>query len=103
MYPIVSPATYDWVLDFGASHHVITDLANLELHSLYTTSNNVIIGDGTRLAIQHTGSFTLPTLSRPLLLTNVLHLLLMSKNLISMLALCGTNVVTVSITLQNIP
>ena len=98
MYPTMSPATYDWLLDFGASHHVITNLANLELHSPYTTSNNVIIGDGTRLAIQHTSSFTLPTLSRPLLLTNVLHLLSMSKNSISMLALCGTNVVIVSVT-----
>ena len=68
---------------------------NLELNSPYTTPDNVINGDGTGLAIQHTCSFTLPILSQPLLLIDVLPLPSMSKNLISMLALCATNLAIV--------
>ena len=95
-YPTMQLTTCDLGLDFGASHHVTIDVANLELYSLDIASDNVIIGDGTGLTIQHTSSFTLPMVSRPLLLIDVLHVPSMSKNLISVLALCTTNPVIVS-------
>ena len=50
-YPTTPPATYDCILDSRGSHHVTTDLVNLELNSPYTTPDNVINGDGIGLAI----------------------------------------------------
>ncbi|XP_010523620.1 PREDICTED: uncharacterized protein LOC104801935 [Tarenaya hassleriana] len=44
-----------WLLDFGASHHVTSDLANLALHTPYQGGDEVVIGDGSGLAITHTG------------------------------------------------
>ncbi|XP_019056880.1 PREDICTED: uncharacterized protein LOC109116241 [Tarenaya hassleriana] len=52
----VSPSQpSSWLLDSGASHHVTTDLANLSLHSPYQGGDEVIIGNGSGLAITHTG------------------------------------------------
>ena len=81
----------DWVIDSGASHHVTTDLASLALHESYTTSDNVIISDGSGLSIAYIGSFSLTSLPTPLLFNNVLHVPAMSKNLISVSALCADN------------
>ena len=71
------------------------NLAALALHDSYTVSDTVIIGDGIGLSITNIGSFTIPSLSTPLLFTNVLHVLVMSKNLISVSALCADNPVNV--------
>ena len=71
------------------------DLVALALHESYTASSGVIIGDGTGLSITNIGSFTLPSLPTPLLFTNVLHVSVMSKNLISVSALCVDNPVKV--------
>ena len=57
-----------------------TDLAVLALHEPYTTSDNVIISDGSGLSIAHIGSFSLTFLPTPLLFNNVLHMSAMSKN-----------------------
>ena len=71
-----------------------TDLATLSLHEPYTASKSVIIDDGTGLSSAHIGSFTLTSL--PLLLfSNVLHVPAMSKNLISVSALCAANLFNV--------
>ena len=72
-----------------------SDLATLALHEPYTAFDNVIISDGTSLSIANIGSFTLPSLLAPLLFTNMLHLSSMSKNLISVSALCGNNPVNI--------
>ena len=67
------------------------DLATLALHELYTTSDRVIIRDGTGLSIANIGSFTILSLPTPLLFTNVLHVPTMSQNLILVFALCVCN------------
>ena len=72
-----------------------TDLATLALHEPYTTSNNVIIGDGTSLSIANIGSFTLTSLPTPLLFTNVLHVPAMSKNVISVSTIYADNLINV--------
>ena len=72
----------DWVVDSCVSHHVTMDLATFALHEPYTTSNSVVIGDGIGLSIANIGSFTLTSLHTPLLFSNVLHVPVMSKNLI---------------------
>ncbi|RVW40981.1 Retrovirus-related Pol polyprotein from transposon RE2 [Vitis vinifera] len=50
------PSTLQWLLDSGASHHVIADLSNLSLHTPYTGSDDIMIGDGSSLPITHTGT-----------------------------------------------
>ena len=72
------------------------DLAALALHALYTTSDGVIIGDGSGLSIADIGSFSLTSLPTPLFFfSNVLHMPTMSKNLISVSALCADNPINV--------
>ena len=73
----------------------MADLIALVLHEMYTTSDNVIIGDGTGLSITNIDSFTLPSLPTPLLFTNVLHVPTMSKNLILVSTLCVDNPINV--------
>ena len=68
-----------------------TDLVALAFHEPYTTSDSVIIGDGSGLSIAHIGSFSLTFLSTPLLLNNVLHVPAMSKSLISISTICFDN------------
>ena len=88
-YPNFSNSSY-WIVD-----SVIPDLASLALHEPYTASDNIIIGDDTCLSIANFGSFTIPSLPTPFLFTNVLHVPVMSKNLISVSALCVDNLVNV--------
>ena len=65
VYPS-TPGTYlDWVVDSGAPHHVIIDLATLALHAPYSASNNVINGNGSSLLIANIGSFSLTSLPTP--------------------------------------
>ena len=69
------------------------NLATLAYHGSYITSDNVIIGDGTGLSIANTGSFFLTSLPKLLLFTNVLHVPIMSTNLISVFALYVDNLI----------
>ena len=72
-----------------------TDLAVLALHEPYTASDSVIISDGSGLSIANIGSFSLTSLPTSLLFSNVLHVPTMSKNLISVSALCADNLINV--------
>ena len=71
------------------------DLAALALHALYTTSDNVIIGDDSCLSIANIGSFSFTSLPTPLFFSNVLHVPAMSTNLVSVLALYVDNLIHV--------
>ena len=71
------------------------DLATLALHEQYIASDGVLIGDGIGLSIANISSFTLTSLSTSLLFANVLHVPAMSKNLISVSALCADNPINV--------
>ena len=85
----------DLVIDSRSSHHVTTNLATLARHEPYTSSNHVLIGDGTSLSIVNIGSITLTSLPTLLLFTNVSHVPTMSKNLISVFAHCADNPINV--------
>lgn len=49
-----------WLIDSAASHNIMGDLQNLSIHSEYDGTNEVILGDGTGLAVTHIGSLALP-------------------------------------------
>lgn len=50
-----------WLIDSAASHNITGDLQNLSIHSKYDGTNEVLLGDGTSLAIKHIGSLALRT------------------------------------------
>jgi len=87
-----------WLLDSGASHHMTSDLSNLSLHAPYNGSDDVMLGDGSGLQISHTGSFSIPTYTRPFFIDKVLCVPSLAKNLISVFQLCSTNGVSVTFT-----
>ena len=41
-----SPPNNSWIIDFGASHHITSDLQNLSLHFEYGGTDDIITGDG---------------------------------------------------------
>lgn len=61
-----------WLLDSGATYHITTDLRNLSVHNPYTSSDEVMIGNGSGVAITYSGSTTLPTPFHSFTLSNVL-------------------------------
>lgn len=42
-------------MDSGASHHVATDLTTLFMHSTYDGTDEIVVRDGNKLSITHTG------------------------------------------------
>ncbi|KAI0495511.1 hypothetical protein KFK09_021812 [Dendrobium nobile] len=53
--------TTDWFLDSGASNHLTSDPSNLQSGRPYTGNQQITIGNGYQLPIQHTGKGILPT------------------------------------------
>ena len=45
----------DWIVDFGASHHISSNFQNLSMHSKYGGHDDIIIGDGNQVLITHIG------------------------------------------------
>jgi hypothetical protein len=84
----------EWYLDTGASSHMSSSSGNLTA-SYPSTSSRIIVGDGSTLAVSHTGRHTIPTSQTPLQLRNVLVSPKLIKNLISVKALCRDNPVTI--------
>lgn len=79
------------MLDTGSSHHVISDLCNLGLHSHYDGPDEVTIGDGSGLPITHVGSTQLPTSTSAFILNQVLYVPKARHNLISISKFCQNN------------
>ncbi|GKA87122.1 hypothetical protein Tco_0808833 [Tanacetum coccineum] len=67
------------------------------VHTLseYGGPDKIVVGNGKRLSITHTGHSTLPTSSRPLNLDNILFVPQLRNNLVSVAELCKTNKVSV--------
>ena len=80
-----------WPWDSGASHHVTSDLNNLSIHAPCNGSDDIMIGDGTRLPITHTGSTSLHNSNTQFSLTNVLCVPNVARNLISISKFCISN------------
>lgn len=78
----------NWYPDSGATNHLTADLNNLSLPSSYNGTEQIAVGNGTGLRIQHIGSTSLHTSHGPLVLNNVLHVPSIKKNLLSVSQFC---------------
>ncbi|XP_073131625.1 uncharacterized protein [Henckelia pumila] len=94
-YTATSPGPFDGILDSRATHHVIADLSNLSLHTLYVGFDGVIVGDGNGLPITHTSCLLPPSSSPTLLFSHALCVPSINKNLLSVSQICKTNDVIV--------
>ncbi|KAF8378637.1 hypothetical protein HHK36_029986 [Tetracentron sinense] len=72
-----------WLLDSAASHNITSQVSNLQLHSEYDGTDEVIIGDGSGLPITHSGSLTLSFPKRNFKVQDTLCVPDINKNLIS--------------------
>lgn len=70
----------DWYLDTGAMTHMINTATNLDSSSPYNGYDKIIVGNGAKLSISYTGSYTL---SHNLSLLDVLVVPHIMKNLLS--------------------
>lgn len=72
-----------WVFDIGASHCMTPNLGNLNQPVQYNGDEKVNIGNGEGLIVKHIGSTTLFTPQHLLFLKNILHVLTIIVNLLS--------------------
>jgi hypothetical protein len=88
-----APNDPNWYTDTGATHHLTSNLANLNVHSKeYLGSDQIWVGNGKGLSVAHTGTTTLSTPHSSFLLKNVLHVPKITKNLIYVQKFtCDTN------------
>lgn len=73
-----------WLADSGATNHVTADGGNLAIKSRYSGNDSLIVGNGTRLGIEHTGSSAVLCGFKLLKLNNMLHVPNIKRNLVSM-------------------
>ncbi|KAJ0037924.1 hypothetical protein Pint_22369 [Pistacia integerrima] len=83
------------------SHYVTTDLNNLSLHAPYIGFDDITIGDGSSLPINHIGSISFTTSTTTFQLDNVLCVPGMKKNFISISQFCISNNVSVEFLLSS--
>ncbi|KAF5460168.1 hypothetical protein F2P56_020055 [Juglans regia] len=78
-----------WYLDTAATNHITSDMSNLNLTSgPYGGNEHIRIGDGTELPIANIGDSKISTPSHSFVLENLLHVLAIIKNLVSVQKLC---------------
>ena len=78
-----SQSSPNWYFDSGATSHITNDLSNLTLQQPYSSSDGVVVGNGSTLPISHSGQGILPTPSQHFLLSNMFHVPAISHNLLS--------------------
>jgi len=73
-----------WYPDSGATHHLTSDLANLNINAeSYSGGDQIRMGNDNGLPIEHIGTTNLSSPTTSFLLQNVLHVPLITKNLLS--------------------
>lgn len=87
-----SPTDSHWHPDTGATHHLTNDITNLNLRSEdYDGADQIHVGNGAGLQISKIGSSTLSTSTTPFILNQVLLVLEIQKNLVSVQEFCKDN------------
>ena len=71
-----------WLADLGTTDHLTTNLNNLSLQSQYKGPEQVTVGSGQSLPINHIGNATLHTKYHNFKLKNVLHVPKIAMNLL---------------------
>ncbi|KAI0497118.1 hypothetical protein KFK09_023446 [Dendrobium nobile] len=89
---VSSPIT-EWVLDSRASSHLTSDAAHIQQPTPYFGADTVSVASGNTLPIRNTGQgiLPLPDSNRKLRLKNLLHVPLLSHNLLSIHKLTSDN------------
>ena len=80
-----------WLADLGTSNHLTANLNNLSLQSQYKGPEQVIMGNGQSLPINHIGNGTLSTKYHNFILKNVLHVPRIAMNFLSVHKFCLDN------------
>jgi hypothetical protein len=81
----------NWYNDTGATDHITNDLDHLAVREQYHGNDIVQGSNRAGLRIMHLGSCSINTDTRPLALTNILHVPEISKNLLSVHKLARDN------------
>jgi len=63
----------NWLLDSATSHNITGDLSNLSVHSEYDGTDEVILSDGSGLAVSHIGSLNLQSTHQNFTLHDTLY------------------------------
>lgn len=72
-----------WILDTSASHHVTSDVHNLDQVVPFEGSDKIKIGNGQGFPIKHIGSTMIHTPSHALQLNKVIHVPQLAEDLLS--------------------
>ena len=72
-----------WLADSGISDHLTANLNNLSVQSQYKGSEQITVGNGQALPINHIGNASLSTKYHKFLLKDVLHVPWIAMNLLS--------------------
>lgn len=80
--PTTSPDGSARYLDFATSNHFTNDLNNLSTYQPYHGPDQVTVGDGSTLPIQHTSNGILSTPTMPFTLNKLLHVPSIASNLL---------------------
>ncbi|XP_024046667.1 uncharacterized protein LOC112101007 [Citrus clementina] len=84
-----------WYIDSEATNHITNDLSKLVNPKAYVGNEQLYVGDGNALLIEHVGSVQLTTNTfESLFLNHVLHVPKITKNLLSVSKLLADNNVT---------
>ncbi|KAL4368308.1 hypothetical protein GQ457_05G024980 [Hibiscus cannabinus] len=87
----LATASGSWFIDSRATHHVSPDPAAIGHGVDYSGPGKLIVGNGVKIPISHVGQSMLLSASRPLQLTQVLHVPNITKNLLSVSKLARDN------------
>ncbi|XP_039020853.1 uncharacterized protein LOC120152790 [Hibiscus syriacus] len=82
-YSTTSSAQDQWVVDFGATHHVTHNSGNITHRPEHGALGKLIVGNGVSLHVNMIGDGTLVTLFKSLLLNDLLHVPRIKQNLLS--------------------
>lgn len=91
----ISTPPSEWLFDSEASHHIINGLNNLFIKNDNTCSNQLHVANSNKLHISHFRCIIIPTNRKPLKLLNVLRVLEVTQNLVSVSQLCESNNVSI--------
>ncbi|CAL9013532.1 unnamed protein product [Prunus brigantina] len=80
-----------WIADSGASHHMVPHMTTMDFSSPCTSSDQVRVGNGEGLCIDHIGSAHIPTTTSSMSLSSVFHAPQLTANLLSTYHLCRDN------------